>query len=62
MPKKYGFKVLLLGPNAVGKTSLLHRYVKGFFNEEYILTIGVDLLSRILKQAKIKREDWIKAK
>jgi len=34
-------KVLVVGDAAVGKTSLLVRYVKGIFNPSYILTIGV---------------------
>ena len=35
-------KVLVVGDATVGKTSLIVRYVKGFFNPSYILTIGVN--------------------
>ena len=34
-------KVIVVGEAAVGKTSLLIRYIKGIFNPSYILTIGV---------------------
>ena len=53
MTKKIAFKILLLGPGAVGKTSLLHRFVKNVFAEKYILTIGVEFLS---KKIKIKKK------
>ncbi|MDO8057089.1 MAG: Rab family GTPase [Candidatus Hermodarchaeota archaeon] len=34
-------KAVIVGDAAVGKTSLLVRYVKGIFNPTYVLTIGV---------------------
>jgi small GTP-binding protein len=34
-------KAVVVGDAAVGKTSLLVRYVKGIYNPSYILTIGV---------------------
>ncbi len=40
------FKVLCIGPAAVGKTSLLHRFVQGKFSERYEYTMGVDYLSK----------------
>lgn len=42
----YVFKVILTGPAAVGKTSLLQRFVHNNFSESYSLTIGVDFLSK----------------
>ena len=54
MAKKIVFKVLLLGPAAVGKTSLLHRFVKNAFAEKYKLTIGVEFLAKDLKIEKKK--------
>jgi small GTP-binding protein len=38
----YVFKILLCGPAAVGKTSLVDRFISKKFKEEYKLTVGVD--------------------
>jgi len=45
----YVFKVIIIGPGAVGKTSLLHRYVENTFKFKYKLTIGADFLSKIIE-------------
>ena len=45
----YVFKIVLIGPGAVGKTSLLQRFVHNKFSEGYSLTIGVDFLSKEVK-------------
>jgi len=45
----YIFKVILIGPGAVGKTSLLHRFVENKFSFRYKLTIGADFLSKIIE-------------
>ncbi len=42
----YKFKVCVLGDPSVGKTSLIHHYCKGFFEELYLSTIGVEFLTR----------------
>ena len=42
-------KVCLLGAFAVGKTSLVARFVKGIFSEKYISTIGVKIDRKTLK-------------
>lgn len=39
----YTFKILLLGPSAVGKTSLLFRFAKDTFSD-YKPTLGVDFM------------------
>ncbi|MHA1486686.1 MAG: GTP-binding protein [Promethearchaeota archaeon] len=39
----YKFKVCLFGPGNVGKTSLLLRYIKDFFNTDLKKTIGSSL-------------------
>lgn len=37
----YSFKVVLLGEGAVGKTSLVLRYVENKFNDKHITTLQV---------------------
>jgi len=44
MSQEYSFKIILIGPGAVGKTSLLNRFVKNAFSDSYKLTLGVDFL------------------
>ena len=36
-------KVCLLGATAVGKTSLVRRFVKGVFSDQYLTTVGVKI-------------------
>jgi len=43
---RYVFKVLLLGNGAVGKTSLLYRFIENKFSANYNITIGVDFLTK----------------
>ncbi len=43
---KYSYKVLLLGAPAVGKTSILHRFVKNRFSQDYITSIGINYLTK----------------
>ena len=45
----YSFKVILIGPGAVGKTSLLNRFVHNEFDLKYKLTLGVDFLTKSLE-------------
>ena len=40
------FKVIIVGPSAVGKTSLINRFVHNEFALKYKLTIGVDFLTK----------------
>ncbi len=47
MVLKFAFKIILIGPTAVGKTSLLNRYVKDQFTD-YKPTLGVDFLLKEL--------------
>lgn len=45
----YEFKVLLVGDPAVGKTSLIRRFVEGRFEKEYKMSIGVDIFSKTVE-------------
>ncbi len=38
--EKFTFKVTVIGDGAVGKTSLIRKFTKGNFQEQYIQTIG----------------------
>ena len=44
-------RICLLGAFAVGKTSLVSRFVKGNFDEKYQTTVGVKLNWRVVKLA-----------
>ena len=41
-------KVLVIGNGGVGKTSMIRRFAKGMFTDEYKKTIGVDFLEKAL--------------
>jgi Ras-related protein Rab-4B len=43
---EYQYKVILIGPSAVGKTSLLDRFIHNQFSQSYKLTIGVDFMNK----------------
>ena len=43
---EYRFKIILIGPGAVGKTSILMRYIHNKFSKSYKMTIGVDFLNK----------------
>ncbi|MHA2088204.1 MAG: Rab family GTPase [Promethearchaeota archaeon] len=42
-------KVIIVGPSAVGKTSLLNRFVHNEFILKYKVTIGVDFLTKTVE-------------
>ena len=42
-------KVLMLGDGAVGKTSLIHKYVMDKFDDKYITTIGTKVTKKVLE-------------
>jgi small GTP-binding protein len=48
-PKKLVLKLALLGDPAVGKTSLINRYIEHRFKEDYHPTLGVNLVVKKLK-------------
>ena len=43
------FKVVLLGEGAVGKTSLVRKFVEGSFSDDYITTIGVNVKKKVIE-------------
>ena len=40
------FQVVIVGNGAVGKSSMIQRYCKGNFTQNYKKTIGVDFLEK----------------
>ena len=54
------FKVITAGDGAVGKTTLLHRYVKGKFLADTKMTIGVDFSVNYLDipEGKVTLQIW----
>jgi small GTP-binding protein len=42
-------KICLLGTSAVGKTSLVRRFVRGIFDETYLTTLGVKIDKKALR-------------
>ena len=41
--RTFQFKFLILGESTVGKTSIIEKYVNNTFNENYLVTIGMDI-------------------
>lgn len=44
----YQKKICLLGDPAVGKTSLIRRFVEDTFEEDYVSTIGTNVMSKLV--------------
>ena len=47
--EKYKFKIIIIGSAFTGKTSLLNRYIKNMFNNEYNVTLGADIQYQKIK-------------
>jgi small GTP-binding protein len=56
----YTFKIMMLGDETAGKTSLTTRYISGFFLDDLKLTIGVDFYSKTTNYngRKVKLQIW----
>lgn len=46
LKKKIVLKIIVMGDGAVGKTSIVRRYLEGDFKHEYLMTVGVDLYTK----------------
>lgn len=46
---EYAFKILVIGPAAVGKSSLIRRFINNKFSLQYQFTIGVDFMTKIVE-------------
>ena len=46
-PRRLAMKLILIGDPGVGKTSLVARYVEGRFQGEYLLTVGLNVSSKL---------------
>lgn len=59
-PYSFIFKIILIGDSNCGKTSLINRYVKKTFSENYICTIGVDFMMKnlLINNELIKLQIW----
>ncbi len=44
----YTFKVCICGEGGIGKTALINRYLTGFFNPAYKMTVGVEFHTKKL--------------
>jgi hypothetical protein len=51
--KRVRRKVCMLGASAVGKTSLVARYVQSIFSEKYLTTVGVKIDRKVLRAGHI---------
>lgn len=53
-------KVVLLGESGVGKTSLLERFVKNRFSQQYKATIGADFYTKemVVDEVDISAQFW----
>lgn len=46
---KISFKVIVIGEQGVGKTSLIVRYIKDIFSKDYKVTVGFEFYSKVVK-------------
>ncbi len=62
--REFRFKIILIGPGGVGKTSLVRKYVEKAFSENYLPTIGANVMEKESlvnyqgKQALVKMTIW----
>ncbi|MFX1534752.1 MAG: Rab family GTPase [Promethearchaeota archaeon] len=51
-------KIVILGDEKVGKTSLLHRFVFDTFKSSYKATLGVDVLKKTMEDLNVELSLW----
>ncbi len=58
--EKFRFKITVIGDGQVGKTSLIQKFTKGSFQEDYIKTIGAQfsVYDKVIKEDKIRLLFW----
>ncbi|KKN43390.1 hypothetical protein LCGC14_0703560 [marine sediment metagenome] len=49
MAVSYTFKCIIIGPPAVGKSSLIRRFVQNYFSVDYKFTLGVDFMAKSIE-------------
>ncbi|MHA2006012.1 MAG: Rab family GTPase [Promethearchaeota archaeon] len=54
--RKWALKLAVLGDSAVGKTSLINKYISGTFTESYKSTLGVNILTKDIVIAELSSE------
>lgn len=52
--KSLTIKSIVAGDGAVGKTSLVRAFMEGVFKKDYLLTVGVDVSSKVINFGKVK--------
>lgn len=54
------YKIIIIGDSGVGKSSLLHRYINNYYNDDSNSTIAIDLQNKVLniEDKKIKLQIW----
>jgi small GTP-binding protein len=60
MTPQFLYKIVTVGPSAVGKTSLILRYITGKFREYYTPTLGADFSIKSMQfdQSRVKLQIW----
>lgn len=58
--EKFRFKITVIGDGQVGKTSLIQKFTKGSFQEDYIKTIGAQfsIFDKVINDDKIRLLFW----
>lgn len=46
---QYKFKIIVIGNEGIGKTTLINKFVKGTYSSSYDVTLGVEFATKIIK-------------